>query len=54
MPRKKIVQPHQAEKIIEGRRAGVMFKEIAAEIGIPVRTARNWHYKRLMKIAGVL
>jgi DNA-binding NarL/FixJ family response regulator len=35
------------------RSAGLQFKDIAAKVSLPTRTVRNWHYKRLMKLAGV-
>jgi hypothetical protein len=53
MARPKLIQPQQAITIIAWRNAGATFPVIAKAVGLSTRTVRNWHYKRLMKLAGV-
>ncbi len=53
MGRKPTITPPQAETIVSLRNERMMFKDIAARLNLSTRTVRNWHYKRLMKLAGI-
>ena len=53
MPRPRTITDTQARRIVELRNSGCMFKDIAKQVSLNTRTVRNWHYKRLMRLAGI-
>ena len=54
MPRPPTLTESQKTTILELRRNHMTFSRIAKVVGLSTRTTRNWHYKRLMREAGIL